>query len=168
MRIIELIEDEENFFVISEVLKGGELFDRLISLKSFTEGQAAYLTMQIMEGLNYMHQQHITHRDLKPENILLCEEHPDCLDIRIADLGFARKFEPGERMDLALGTPLYMAPEMICHQLYDQRVDVWSLGCIVYQLLCGHTPFEAETQEEIAKNSCNKPLECLFYGKEWE
>lgn len=94
MRIIELVEDQDHFYIVSEALKGGELFDRLISLQSFTEQQAAILTMQIMEGLNYMHQQHVTHRDLKPENILLCDENPDCLDIRIADLGFATRFDP--------------------------------------------------------------------------
>lgn len=89
MRIIELIEDDKNYYIVSEVLKGGELFKRIINSQSFTEQQAAGIIGQIMEGINYLHSNNVTHRDLKPENILLTSEDPYCLDIRIADLGFA-------------------------------------------------------------------------------
>ena len=93
VRIVELIEDDENYYIVSEVLKGGELFKRIIEAKCFTEQQASIIIKQIMEGLNYMHQQMVTHRDLKPENILLVSDDPYDLSIRIADLGFAQKFE---------------------------------------------------------------------------
>ena len=93
VRIVELIEDDENYYIVSEVLKGGELFKRIIEAKCFTEQQASIIVKQIMEGLNYMHQQMVTHRDLKPENILLVSDDPYDLSIRIADLGFAQKFE---------------------------------------------------------------------------
>ena len=67
----------------------------------------------MMEGLNYMHLQSVTHRDLKPENILLASENENQFDIKIADLGFAQKFDKEKGMELVLGTPLYMAPELI-------------------------------------------------------
>ena len=86
---MDLIEDNENYYIVSEVVKGGELFNRLTRLNSFTESQAADIISQVMLGLNYMHLQSITHRDLKPENILLVKEDEDCFDIKIADLGFA-------------------------------------------------------------------------------
>lgn len=89
MRVVELIEDEEHYYIVSEVLKGGELFQRIINSKCFTEQQASIIVKQIMEGLNYMHSQSVTHRDLKPENILLVSDNPYDLSIRIADLGFA-------------------------------------------------------------------------------
>ena len=85
-----------------------------------------------MEGLNYMHLQNVTHRDLKPENILLASDDRHVFDIKIADLGFAQKFDRDSGMDLVLGTPLFMAPELIRQQKYTEKVDVWSLGCITY------------------------------------
>lgn len=71
IRIVDLIEDNDNYYIVSEVVKGGELFKRLTKLNTFTEVQAADVIYQVMRGLNYLHQQKITHRDMKPENILL-------------------------------------------------------------------------------------------------
>ena len=85
-----------------------------------------------MLGLNYMHLESITHRDLKPENILLVSEDINNFDIKIADLGFAAKFDKATGLDLVLGTPLYMAPELVKHEKYSEKVDVWSLGVITY------------------------------------
>lgn len=115
IRIVDLIEDDDNYYVVSELVKGGELFKRLTKLTVFTESQAADIIHQIMLGLNYMHLQSITHRDIKPENILLVSEDPMNFDIKIADLGFACEFKPETGLDLVLGTPLYMAPELVLH-----------------------------------------------------
>jgi serine/threonine protein kinase len=167
VRIVELIEDDENYYIVSEVLKGGELFKRIIEAKCFTEQQASIIVKQIMEGLNYMHQQMVTHRDLKPENILLVSNDPYDLSIRIADLGFAQKFEKDKSMNLVLGTPLYMSPELIRRQQYNEKVDVWSLGVIVYQLLCGMTPFDAPSLKRIQENICNLPDDQLFQDVCW-
>jgi calcium-dependent protein kinase len=130
-----LVEDNENYYIVSELLKGGELFKRLTTVSQFTEQQAADIIYQVMRGLNYMHKQSITHRDMKPENILLVSEDPDNFDIKIADLGFAQQFDKEKGLDLVLGTPLYMAPELVMHQRYTEKVDVWSMGVIAYQLL---------------------------------
>ena len=89
IRIVDLLEDDDNFYVVSEVVKGGELFKRLTKLESFSEAQAADIIHQIMLGLNYLHKQSITHRDIKPENILLVSDELDNFEIKIADLGFA-------------------------------------------------------------------------------
>jgi serine/threonine protein kinase len=83
------MEDNLNYYVVSELVKGGELFKRLTKLKSFSESQAADIIHQIMLGLNYLHLESITHRDMKPENILLVSEDFNNFDIKIADLGFA-------------------------------------------------------------------------------
>ena len=89
IRVIDLLEDKLNYYIVSEVVEGGELFKRLCLLESFTEDQAAEITQQIMLGLNYLHLQSITHRDMKPENILLVSKELDNFDIKISDLGFA-------------------------------------------------------------------------------
>jgi len=107
-----------------------------------------------MLGLNYLHLQSITHRDLKPENILLVSKDKNCFDVKISDLGFAQEFnrEDGETMTLVLGSPLYMAPELVNSKPYNEKVDVWSLGVITYQLLCGKTPFESRNLKRIDYN----------------
>lgn len=138
----------------------------MAKLNSFTESQAADIVSQVMLGLNYMHLQSITHRDMKPENILLVKEDDDCFDIKIADLGFAQKFEKDKGLDLVLGTPLYMAPELVKHDRYSEKVDVWSLGVIVYQLLCGRTPFDGKNLNRINQNICNK--EVTFNNRHWQ
>ena len=111
-------------------------------------------------GLNYLHLQNVTHRDLKPENILLVSNDQECFDIKISDLGFAQQFdkEGGESMTLVLGSPLYMAPELVSNKPYTEKVDVWSLGVITYQLLSGRTPFESRNLKKIDFNIKHKTI----------
>ena len=90
IRIVDLMEDKKNYYVVSEIVEGGELFKRLCQLESFTEEQAANIIQQVMLGLNYLHNQNITHRDMKPENILLVSKDLNNFDIKISDLGFAQ------------------------------------------------------------------------------
>ena len=118
-----------------------------------------------MLGLNYMHLQSITHRDMKPENILLVSDDPDNFDVKIADLGFACKYDKETGLDLVLGTPLYMAPELVMHQKYSEKVDVWSLGVITYQLLSGKTPFDGKNIKKINQNICQKNI--TFSERQW-
>ena len=89
IRIVDLLEDQNNFYIVSEIVEGGELFKRLKDHESFSEDQAVNIVHQIMLGLNYLHLQSITHRDMKPENILLTSKDPNNFDIKISDLGFA-------------------------------------------------------------------------------
>jgi len=112
-----------------------------------------------------MHLQCIIHRDLKPENILLVKDDDDCFDIKIADLGFACNYDKEKGLDLVLGTPLYMSPELVKHQRYTEKVDVWSLGVIVYQLLSGKTPFDGKNLKRINQNICQKEL--TFTNRSW-
>jgi serine/threonine protein kinase len=93
IRIVDLMEDEANYYVVSELVHGGELFQRLCSLESFNETQAVNIIQQVMLGLNYLHLKSITHRDMKPENILLVSDAVDNFDIKISDMGFAQEFD---------------------------------------------------------------------------
>jgi serine/threonine protein kinase len=89
------------------------LFQRLLKFNHFSENIALNIIRQIMLGLNYLHAQSITHRDIKPENILLVSDKEDVFDIKISDLGFACMYDKDTGLDLVLGTPIYMAPELI-------------------------------------------------------
>ena len=100
-------------------------------------------------AINYMHQMKVTHRDLKPENILLESKDLNSLDIKISDFGFSCFFDPTKGLNLVLGTPLYMAPEIILRKNYNEKVDIWSIGIITYMLLSGQSPYNGKTKEQI-------------------
>ena len=136
-RVFELLEDKHNFYVVMEYLKGGNLLDKIISLSKFSENQAAMIINQIMLAVNYMHKQNMSHRDLKLENLMCLSEDSEDLNVKLTDFGFATFFDPKHKKNLSLGSPLYMAPELVMEAEYDQKVDVWSLGCIIYILLSG-------------------------------
>lgn len=111
----------------------------------------------LLHALRYMHENGIVHRDLKPENLLLLSSTDNTL-IKIVDFGFAKQLLDGaDGMRTACGTPGYMAPEVLRRELYGKPVDVWSLGIIVYILLCGYPPFFDESDTVL----CQK----IFEGK---
>lgn len=96
---------------------------------------------------------------------MLVSDDLDNFEIKIADLGFAQEFDKETGLDLVLGTPLYMAPELVLNQKYSEKVDVWSLGVITYQLLSGRTPFDASKIKKINYNIINKKVK--FPDRQW-
>ena len=90
-----------------------------------------------MQALLYLHSRNIAHRDLKLENLLFTSKNIENLSVKLIDFGFASKFNKKEGMTLVLGSPLYLAPELVNKQNYDEKVDIWALGCITYLLLSG-------------------------------
>lgn len=94
-----------------------------------------------------MHKRKIAHRDIKPENILL--EDPMSLRIKLTDFGFATFYNQDNKMNDFLGSPNYLAPEIIEGRKYDEKVDIWAAGCIVYTLLIGKPPFQGASQPEV-------------------
>jgi calcium-dependent protein kinase len=149
-RVFELLEDNRHYFVIMELCSGGNLLEKVIERQRITEKIAADIILQILLALNYMHSQKMMHRDLKPENMLVQDyQDSDRINIKLTDFGFATVFKKGEKLDLALGSPLYMAPELCEEKEYDNRVDVWSTGVIAFILLSGMPPFLGSSKDEI-------------------
>lgn len=105
-----------------------------------------------------MHQKKIAHRDLKPENILLESKDKNSLEIKISDFGFSCFFDPKKGLDLVLGSPLYMAPEIIEAKNYNEKVDIWSIGIITYVLLSGRNPFPGKNKFEIKEMIISTPV----------
>jgi calcium-dependent protein kinase len=160
MSVHELMEDEGHYYIISELLEGGELYDKILQIKKFSEIDAAKIIHQILLGLNYMHKKNMIHRDIKPENILLQNDSLKNIVVKITDFGFAKCFDPSEgQLHQTLGSPLYMAPEIVKKIPYDQKVDIWSLGIIMYILLSGKPPFKGKTKEEIFISITTSPLQ---------
>lgn len=106
-----------------------------------------------------MHKRNITHRDIKPENILLESKELDKLEVKIADFGFSCVFDPNDGLKTVLGSPLYMAPELIKAESYDEKVDIWSIGVISYMLLSGRSPFPGRDKREINRMICTEPID---------
>ncbi|XP_033337821.1 phosphorylase kinase gamma isoform X2 [Megalopta genalis] len=155
--IIELhdvFESNTFIFLIFEICKNGELFDYLTSVVTLSEKKTRYIMRQVFEGVQHIHNQGIVHRDLKPENILL----DDNLNVKITDFGFARLLKGTDKLYDLCGTPGYLAPEVLkCNMFenadgYQQEVDVWACGVIMFTLLVGCPPFWHRKQMVMLRN----------------
>ncbi|XP_018578858.1 calcium/calmodulin-dependent protein kinase type 1 [Anoplophora glabripennis] len=147
VQLLETFEDKSKVYLIMELVTGGELFDRIVEKGSYTEKDAADLIRQVLEAVDYMHEQGVVHRDLKPENLLYYSPDEDS-KIMISDFGLS-KMEDSGIMATACGTPGYVAPEVLAQKPYGKAVDVWSIGVISYILLCGYPPFYDENDANL-------------------
>lgn len=144
----DFFDEKENFFLVMEVITGGELFDRICEKAKYTEREARDLVHQLASAIAFAHSKGIAHRDLKPENILL-KSRTDDTSIKLADLGFAKLFSTqSPLMTTPCGTPGYVAPEILSGKPYEAGVDIWSAGVIFYILLCGYPPFASENDDQ--------------------
>eukprot|EP00388_Colpodella_angusta_P024410 GDKJ01063917.1.p1 GENE.GDKJ01063917.1~~GDKJ01063917.1.p1 ORF type:complete len:1157 (+),score=269.35 GDKJ01063917.1:1-3471(+) len=144
VRLIEYYEDQFNYFLVFEHYSGGELFDRIKEKGTHSENYAATIIKQVLQALQYLHENKIVHRDLKPENIILESKQPDA-PIRVIDFGTASM---AAKHSTVVGTPYYIAPEVI-KQNYDSKCDIWSVGVILYILLSGRPPFFGDSERKI-------------------
>ncbi|KAF5750209.1 putative calcium-dependent protein kinase [Tripterygium wilfordii] len=142
-------EDDHAVHLVMELCEGGELFDRIVSRGHYTERAAAAVAKTIVEVVQSCHQHGVIHRDLKPENFLFANKKETAL-LKAIDFGLSVFFRPGETFNEIVGSPYYMAPEVLKRN-YGPEVDVWSAGVILYILLCGVPPFWAETEQGVAQ-----------------
>ncbi|PNT29869.1 hypothetical protein POPTR_006G052900v4 [Populus trichocarpa] len=142
-------EDDNAVHLVMELCEGGELFDRIVARGHYTERAAAGVTKTIVEVVQICHEHGVMHRDLKPENFLFGNKKENA-PLKAIDFGLSVFFKPGERFTEIVGSPYYMAPEVLKRN-YGQEVDVWSAGVILYILLCGVPPFWAETEQGVAQ-----------------
>ncbi|KAG0366272.1 hypothetical protein BGZ54_005597 [Gamsiella multidivaricata] len=147
--LLEMFETEDAVYLITDLAKGGELFDQLLNKGFYTEGDAARLVHEILLGVEYLHSMGIVHRDLKPENLLF-EDKSENSRLMITDFGLSKVLTGGNDVLMtACGTPGYVAPEVLEQIGHGKPVDMWSVGVIAYTLLCGYTPFWGEDQPSL-------------------
>ena len=128
---------------------GGELFDEIIKRQCLTERDAAFIVKQLLSAITYCHSKGVVHRDLKPENILIDSIMKNGqIRVKIIDFGAALFLSPQTKIKDTLGTPYYIAPEVIDGNS-NEKCDVWSVGVIMYVLLCGSPPFSGDSDDEI-------------------
>ncbi len=126
---------------------GGELFDKLAGEKSLSEQYAVHIMRQVLSAITYCHANKIVHRDIKPENLLLATPDKDAR-LKVIDFGTSQVFDSGKKMTTKIGTPLYIAPEVLRNS-YTEKCDIWSCGVILYVLLSGVHPFDGNTCFEV-------------------
>ncbi|KAH3764166.1 protein serine/threonine kinase [Pelomyxa schiedti] len=141
--LIDIAETHDKIHLVTDLVTGGELFERIVQKGNYSEEDAIILVRKIVDAVKYLHDNNIVHRDLKPENLLLKSEDDD-LDIRIADFGFSKIAGEDSLLYTSCGTPAYVAPEILEAVGYGKPVDMWSVGVITYILLCGYPPFFGE------------------------
>ena len=166
VRLLDHIENLDYIFIVTEYIEGGTLGQYLKKNNfNFTEQQAANMIYQIASGIKYLHNYGIVHRDLKPDNIMITEPNEKGI-LKIMDFGLSKIVSSQEKMIDGYGTLSYVAPEVLLRAPYNKEVDIWSLGIILYYILCGHLPFKGRKEVIIAEKIVSDDLE--FDEDEWE
>lgn len=186
LQLIEFYEEESRFYVIFEKMEGGTLLDTILKRGHLSERDASLIVRDIARGLSFLHKMGIAHRDLKPENIL-CVKPDQLTPVKICDFDLGsgiqldyentNQFVTTPELLSPVGSADFMAPEVVDVWLdrgwsYDKRCDLWSLGIILYILLCGYRPFYATCgkdcgfQEGLPCEECQELLfQCIQNGK---
>ena len=175
VKCIDIYEDNTTINLVLEEITGGDLFDYIIHSngRKLSEMEAMDLLLQMLEGLHYLHSEiKIVHRDIKPENFLI---YNDCAQkdknntdnkkivlnknkIKLIDFGFATYCKEGETMTEQLGTPQYAAPEIFEQKPYTSKVDLWSVGIVLYNMINGTQPFASRDIEKIKDQVLHKEI----------
>jgi len=171
IKVVEAIDTEDALYIILDLVTGGDLLDKMVELgHEFPEDRSKAIFLQMVAALLYLHSVGIVHRDLKPENILLVNKMDD--RVKLTDFGLSRIVGEGDFMQTVCGTPSYVAPEVISKMKqsspkgYGKEVDVWSLGVILFMLLCGEPPFDKRKPtpilEQVAKGEYKIPARVVL------
>lgn len=150
IKFVDLYEDRSRLFLVTELCRGGELFDRIAERVRYSEKGAFEIARQLFIAVSYMHSKNVAHLDLKPENLMLANKNADA-PLKIIDFGMAqieKSRKEGKYFSNSSGTPSYVSPEVLARR-YDRSSDMWSLGCILYTMLIGFPPFFGNSTEEI-------------------
>lgn len=159
VKLIKTFKDSERIYFLTEFVLGKDLFNILSDLGILKESDARFYIAAIILILEYLHEREIVHRDIKPENIMIdVDGYPKLIDFGTAKIVQGRAYS-------RLGTPYYMAPEVILGEGYNQQIDYWSLGVMLYEFLCGNCPFGVD--EEDAYSIYKKVLEHRLEYPSW-
>ncbi|XP_059046828.1 uncharacterized protein LOC131842307 [Achroia grisella] len=146
VRLYQVMESSHTIYLVTEYAPNGEIFDHLVSRGRMPETEAARSFAQMVAAVGYCHANGVVHRDLKAENLLLDRD----MNIKLADFGFSNEYTSGSPLATWCGSPPYAAPELFEGRQYDgPKADIWSLGVVLYVLVCGALPFDGGTLHEL-------------------
>eukprot|EP01047_Picozoa_sp_COSAG01_P047693 COSAG01_NODE_4580_length_4903_cov_50.224396_4_plen_405_part_00 len=166
VKLHEIYDTPKKLHIVMELVTGGQLLERLASKGLYSEADTAQCIHAITSAIDYCHRKGVVHRDLKPENILLSDDS-DGAQIKLADFGLSKLYNAEtEMMFTQCGTPEFVAPEVMAGAGYTAACDVWSLGVLMYIMLCGYLPFNAANITELFEQIASTPLN--FPAEEWD
>lgn len=147
LSLIDFFETEESFYLVTDLARGGDLWNKIAEEEKLNEQTTRTITRQLVESVEFLHKHQILHHDIKAENVFFQSKHQDT--ILLGDFGLAKILQPQEKLHEVAGTLSYIAPEMLDYKIgYDFPIDVWALGVCVYFMLCGYMPFDCDGDEE--------------------
>ena len=161
IKLLQCFIDEKSLYLVFEYIDGLDLSDYVTENTKIPEEKVKYILMQICSTIDYLHSIHICHRDIKLDNIMV---NPETFEIKLIDFGFATKFSDRERLKGKIGTPYYVAPEVL-KGTYGKECDMWSIGIMTYYMLVGDPPFNAESDNELFDIIIKYPVP--YYKKHW-
>jgi len=162
--VIDFFVKPTEFHIVQDLAHGGDVFDRLAKRTVYTEQDACDLARRLLETMRAMHERGYVHRDMKPENLLLRNESHDA-DILVADFGFSKKVPLGG-LKTKCGTPAFVAPEILLGTKYNQQVDMWSVGVLLFLLVGGYPPFQDENHHDLFRKI--RAADYIFHESYWE
>lgn len=145
VKLTEVFEYHSVVYMVQELLTGGELFEKILEKKRYTEEEAKRVVSGLAAALAYCHSMGVVHRDVKPENVLLVTRE-EFSPVKLVDFGFATTIPTEGKLSLVCGTPGYVAPEMLQEGGYQEQIDNWSMGVIIYIMLAGFPPFNIDLE----------------------
>ena len=145
--LIDTYEDNDNMYIVTELIEDGDFFDHIVSKPCYTEQELYMVAKQLLESIAYLHEFGIVHCDIKPENILYDKRAGNI--IKLTDFGLSKMIYSNETINSACGTISYVAPEVLLSAGYGKAADIWSIGIICYLLTMGKLPYASENYELI-------------------
>ena len=164
IKLVNHFEDDKKIYMIMEYANNGNLFSYMKKNKLNNETIIQFLR-ETISIVKYLHSLNIIHRDIKPENLLLDNN----LRIKLCDYGWATHYNNNEQINTFCGTPEYVAPEIIKKEFYDEKIDIWSIGVLLFEMICNYSPFSANNNNDrfknIIKGKINWPKNINFKAK---
>jgi serine/threonine protein kinase len=150
--LIDFFEEEDCYYLVKELQTGGEILERVAAMGSeYGEGDARDIIKNLLSAICVCHENKVTHRDINPKNILLVNEESKTL-VKFTGFSYAARCHEPKSLNRILGTPVFVAPEVLRKQPYDMAADLWSVGVLAYLLLSGRLPFVGLNQRELFRN----------------
>lgn len=152
-RILDIMEDEKQIYMVQDYHEGGDLYNFILKHKKIGEKICKIIIKQLLEAVNFLHQNNVCHRDIKPQNIFVVKfDERNIKDtlIKLTDFGASCYFKNCVPLSDFPGTPAFTSPEVI-NGKYDLKIDIWSIGIVSYFLLCGRTPYEGRDYDIMFK-----------------
>lgn len=168
VRTYDIFDERDKIFLVLEYVSGGDFFDYMAARTRLPELPAKVILYQILEGLQYLHENNIVHRDIKPENVLIKSENP--IVVQLTDFGFANFLDPTSSapqtdMKSMVGTGCYMSPEIIDARGHGKPVDLFATGVVLFRVLAGRLPFRGISLQECYDQAISGRAD--FNGREW-